>query len=77
MLGKICIIGDGLSSLILGKSLCDLNIKIEMIKRKPTNKKNYQSRSLALSNSNLKFLLDLGVLKKKRDSIWKINEIIL
>ena len=53
MLGKVCIIGDGLSSLILGKSLCDLNIKIEMIKRSPTDKKNYQSRSLALSNSNV------------------------
>ena len=77
MLGKICIIGDGLSSLLLGKSLCDLNIKIEMIKRSPTDKKNYQSRSLALSNSNLEFLWDLGFFKKKKDSIWKINEIKL
>ena len=77
MLGKICIIGDGLSSLILGKSLCGLNIKIEMIKRSPTDKKNYQSRSLALSNSNVEFLLDLGFFKKKKDSIWKINEIKL
>ena len=66
MLGKICIIGDGLSSLILGKSLCGLNIKIEMIKRSPTDKKNYQSRSLALSNSNLEFLWDLGFFKKKK-----------
>ena len=77
MLGKICIIGDGLSSLILAKALCDLNIHIDVIRRKIINKKNYQNRSLALSNSNLEFLLNLGVLKKKRDSIWKINEIKL
>ena len=77
MLGKICIIGDGLSSLILAKALCDLNIHIDVIRRKIINKKNYQNRSLALSNSNLEFLLNLGVFKKKRDSIWKINEIKL
>ena len=74
MLGKICIIGDGLSSLILAKALCDLNIHIDVIRRKIINKKNYQNRSLALSNSNLEFLLNLGVFKKKRDSVWKINE---
>ena len=77
MLGKVCIIGDGLSSLILAKVLFDLNIKVDVIRRKPINKKSYQSRSLALSNSNLEFLLNLGILKKKRDSIWKINEIKL
>ena len=77
MLGKICIIGDGLSSLILAKALCDLNIHIDVIRRKIINKKNYQNRSLALSNSNLEFLLNLGVFKKKRDSVWKINEIKL
>ena len=77
MLGKICIIGDGLSSLILAKALCDLNIHIDVIRRKIINKKNYQNRSLAFSNSNLEFLLNLGVFKKKRDSVWKINEIKL
>ena len=77
MLGKICIIGDGLSSLILAKALCDLNIHIDVIRRKIINKKNYQNRSLALSNSNLEFLLNLGVFKKNRDIIWKINDIKL
>ena len=51
MLGKVCIIGDGLSSLILAKVLFDLNIKVDVIRRKPINKKS-STQEKAKKNDN-------------------------
>ena len=73
---KICIIGDGITALILAKVLLDLNIEIDLVNQNTFNKKKLKTRTLAISNSNFFFLKEQNILSEKIDSLWKINKII-
>ena len=53
---KICIIGDGITALMLTKVLLDLNIEIDLINQNIFNKKKLATRILAISNNNFMFL---------------------
>jgi len=72
---KICIIGDGITALILAKVLLDLNIEIDLVNQNTFNKKKLKTRTLAISNSNFFFLKEQNILSEKIDSLWKINKI--
>ena len=51
---KVCILGNGLSSLTLAKALVNQNIYVELITQKK-NLKIGQSRTLGISKSNIDF----------------------
>ena len=51
---KVCILGNGLSSLTLAKALVNQNIYVELITQKK-NLKICQSRTLGISKSNIDF----------------------
>ena len=51
---KVCILGNGLSSLTLAKALVNQNIYVELIAPKK-NLKIDQSRTLGISKSNIEF----------------------
>ena len=51
---KVCILGNGLSSLTLAKALVNQNIYVELIASKK-NLKIDQSRTLGISKSNIEF----------------------
>ena len=51
---KVCILGNGLSSLTLAKALVNQNIYVELISQKK-NQKIDQSRTLGISKSNIDF----------------------
>ena len=72
---KICIIGDGITALILAKVLLDLNIEIDLVNQNTFNKKKLKTRTLAISNSNFFFLKEQNILSEKINSLWKINKI--
>ena len=57
---KICIIGDGITGLITAISLSQYNLDIDLYGKKVDFNKS-RSRSLALSNSNYKFLKSLNI----------------
>ena len=75
MLGKICIIGDGITALMLTKVLLDLNIESDLINKNIFNKTPPVARTLAISNNNFLFLKKESILSEKMDSLWKINKI--
>ncbi len=52
---KICIIGNGLASLVLARILAKKNIKIDILYNKKNTNKN-SSRTIGITNENLKFL---------------------
>ena len=52
---KICIIGNGLASLVLARILAKKNIKIDILYNKKNINKN-SSRTIGITNENLKFL---------------------
>ena len=72
---KICIIGDGITALMLTKVLLDLNIEIDLINKNIFNKTPPIARTLAVSNNNFLFLKKESILSEKMDSLWKINKI--
>ena len=55
---KICIIGSGLTALVLAKSLINKNIHIDLIYNK-IQVSNNSTRTIGISNKNLKFLKSL------------------
>ena len=72
---KICIIGDGITALMLTKVLLDLNIKIDLVNQNIFNKKKFTTRTFAISNNNFMFLKKESILSEKIDLSWKINKI--
>ena len=72
---KICIIGDGITALMLTKVLLDLNIEIDLINQNIFNKKKLATRILAISNNNFMFLKKQAILSNKINRLWKINKI--
>ena len=51
---KVCILGDGLTSLALAKALVNNGIHTDVFKSK-NNKKKDKSRTLGISKSNIEF----------------------
>jgi 2-octaprenyl-6-methoxyphenol hydroxylase len=68
---KVCILGGGLTSFTLAKALINMGIYVDVF-FKP-NKKQYKSRTLGLSKSNIEFfnknILNINKL------LWRINKI--
>ena len=52
---KVCIIGDGLTSLVLAKALVNRDIFVDIIPNKKPQKPD-QTRTLGISTSNIDFL---------------------
>ncbi len=69
---KVCIIGQGLSSLALAKALINQNINVDLL----SSKKNYtlnKSRTIGISKSSLKFINN-NILNIEKN-IWKLKRI--
>ena len=69
---KVCIIGNGLSSLTLAKALVNQKIYVELISQKKNQKIN-PSRTLGISKSNTEFFNKNIVNIEKL--LWKLNKI--
>jgi|TARA_B110000438_G_scaffold255998_1_gene263173 2-octaprenyl-6-methoxyphenol hydroxylase len=72
---KVCIIGDGITALMLSKALLDLDIKVDLITKNNFKTKIQDSRTIGISDSNLFFLKNHGIIDKKTKIFWKINQI--
>ena len=55
MYKKICVIGEGITSLIVTRVLLDLNLEIDLVSESFFSNKKYDNRSLAISYSNFKY----------------------
>ena len=69
---KVCILGNGLSSLTLAKALVNQNIYVELI----TSQKNLkigQSRTLGISKSNIEFF-NKNIINIEK-LLWKLKRI--
>jgi len=70
---SVCLIGDGLISLTLAKTLINKKIKVFMYYR--SNKKiPNESRTIGISSDNLNFI-QKKIIKINKNLIWKINQI--
>ena len=69
---KVCILGDGLTSLTLAKALVNENIYVEIFTNK---KKNIidKTRTIGITKSNLEFIND-NIINIEKIS-WKLNKI--
>ena len=75
MIGKICIISEGITGLILSKVLLDLGIKIDLVNSNFFKKNIYGERTVAISNHNFLFLKKNKILNLKKKDFCLINEI--
>ena len=74
----ICLIGQNLTTLVLGKILVNKGLKVDLYysnNKFSKNKINTSSRTIGLSNDNLEFLQNQKILKKK--NCWSIKQINL
>jgi len=69
---NICLIGNGLSTLILANILANRNIKVSIFEEYEP-KKNFITRTLALSKNNLEYLKKEKINIEKKS--WSINKI--
>ena len=70
---NVCLIGDGLISLTLAKTLINKKIKVFMYYK--NNKKiPNESRTIGISSDNLNFI-QKKIVKINKNLIWKINQI--
>ena len=70
---NVCLIGDGLISLTLAKTLINKKIKVFMYYR--NNKKiPNESRTIGISSDNLNFI-QKEIIKINKSHIWGINKI--
>jgi len=76
MYKKICVIGEGITSLIITRMLLALDLKVDLISECYYQNKN-NNKTLAISRSNMKYLNSLKALDSSKQSIWNIEEINL
>jgi 2-octaprenyl-6-methoxyphenol hydroxylase len=69
---KICILGDGLSSLTLAKALVNENISVDVLIQRKHQKFN-QSRTIGISKSNT-FFFNKSIINIKK-FLWKLKKI--
>ena len=70
---NICLIGDGLISLTLAKTLINNKIKVFMYCNNHKKISNY-NRTIGITPNNLDFFQN-EIIKIKKDLFWKINKI--
>tara|TARA_Y100000590_G_C15676104_1_gene998082 strand:- start:823 stop:1932 length:1110 start_codon:yes stop_codon:yes gene_type:complete len=70
---NVCLLGDGLISLTLAKTLINNKIKVFMY-YKHDKKPSKQTRTIGISSDNLDFL-QKRVIKIKKKEFWEINKI--
>ena len=70
---NICVIGDGLISLTLAKTLVNNNIKVFMYCNNGT-KSSSNNRTIGITSNNLDFF-QKEIIKIKKDKLWGINQI--
>ena len=69
---KVCILGDGLSSLTLAKALVNLNVYVEIFSKKKSIKHS-QTRTLGISKSNVDFF-NKNIINFEK-LLWKLKKI--
>ena len=69
---KVCILGDGLTSLTLAKALVNENIYVEIFTNKKKNRID-KTRTIGITKSNLEFIND-NIINIEKIS-WKLNKI--
>ncbi len=69
---RVCILGNGLSSLTLAKALVNQNIYVDLLTQIKIDKPD-QSRTIGISKSNIKFF-NSNIININK-IIWKINKI--
>jgi 2-octaprenyl-6-methoxyphenol hydroxylase len=69
---KVCILGDGLSSLTLAKALVNQNIYVDVLLQKKHQKFN-QSRTIGISKSNTDFF-NKNIINIEK-LLWKLQKI--
>ena len=67
---NICLIGDGLTNLVLAKTLIEKNIKVSLYYNHP-KRKLYNTRTLGISNNNYDFIQNKII--KAEKLFWPIN----
>ena len=77
MFKKVCVIGEGITSLIITKMLLDLDLEIDLISDNYFKYKTYKNRTLAISQNNVRYLENLNILKINKNYPWNIDEINL
>jgi len=77
MFKKVCVIGEGITSLIITKMLLDLDLEIDLISDNYFKYKTYKNRTLAISQNNVRYLENLNILKISKNYPWNIDEINL
>jgi len=70
---NICLIGDGLISLTLAKTLINNNIKV-FLYYKNSKKISNKNRTVGITSNNLDFF-QKEIIKIKKDLYWEINQI--
>ena len=70
---KVCILGEGLSSLTLAKVLVNQNIFVDLIIQKKKFLSLNKSRTLGISKTNTEFFNEKII--NIKPLIWKINKI--
>ena len=70
---NICLIGDGLISLTLAKTLINNNIKV-FLYYKNSKKISNKNRTIGITSNNLDFF-QKEIIKIKKDLYWEINQI--
>jgi len=76
MYKKICVIGEGITSLLVTNMLLDCDLEVDLLSESFFKKQNQDNRSFAISYTNFKYLNYLNLLNKKICS-WNINKINL
>ena len=70
---NVCLIGDGLISLTLAKTLINNKIKV-FLYSKNSKKKINENRTIGITSNNLDFF-QKEIIKINKDVLWKINQI--
>ena len=76
MFKKVCVIGEGVTSLIITKMLLELDLQVDLISQSYEIKKRYHNRALAISHSNMEYLDRLNIFKKKPTPNGMLTELI-
>ncbi len=72
---KICVIGDGITALILSKVFLNLNIETYLLNNNISKRVKNAHRTVGISESNFQYLENHKIIDKKNNKPWKINEI--
>ena len=69
---NICLIGNGISTLLLANALANRNIKVSIYEDDQPKKKSF-TRTLGISKNNINFLLNEKINIKRKS--WPISKI--